>query len=134
MGTAGRLPRAVASVHPRFGSPAVAIAVHATAACTLAIIADFDLLTSLASSALLLIYLLCCLATMVLQRRGLGDNQEAFRLPFGPLVPLAATALVVGMMTTLTRQEVIAVLVVVVLAWLIYLRTRGSSDRLAVRP
>ena len=129
MGVAGRLPAPLASVHARFGSPAVAIAVHATAACLLALIANFDLLTSLASSALLLIYLLCCTATMVLQRRGVGNNQDGFRLPFGPLVPLAASALVVGMMTTLTRREIVAVLVVVVLAGLIYLRTRRPSDR-----
>jgi amino acid transporter len=131
MGTAGRLPRPFATAHPRFGSPAVAIAVHAAAACTLAIIADFDLLTSLASSALLLIYLLCCTATIVLQRRGVGDDQEAFRLPLGPLIPLAATALVVGMMTTLTRQEIVAVLVAVAIAGLIYLKTRKPSDTLA---
>ena len=133
MGVAGRLPRAFASVHPRFGSPAVAIVVHAAAACSLAMIADFDLLTSLSSSALLLIYLLCCTATMVLQRRGVGAGTEGFRLRFGPLIPLAATALVLGMMTTLARREIAAVLIVTVIAWVSYrATTKRRSDRLTV--
>ncbi|MEO8452858.1 MAG: amino acid permease, partial [Gemmatimonadota bacterium] len=49
MGLAGRLPRGVAAVHPRYGSPAVAIVIHAVLSCALAIVADFDTLTALAS-------------------------------------------------------------------------------------
>lgn len=127
MGAAGRVPRVLATVHPRFGSPAVAIALHAAVACTLAIIADFDTLTALASSALLLIYFLCCTATLVLQRRRVGEDQVRLRLPFGPLVPLAATALVVGMMTTLTGREIVAVLVVVALAAVSYVVSKRGS-------
>lgn len=127
MGVAGRLPKVIARVHPRFGSPAVAIAVHASVACLLAIGADFDTLTALASSALLLIYLLCCTATIVLQRRRIGEEQVTFRLPGGPLIPLAATGLVVGMMTTLTGREILAVGVVLVIAALTYLVSRRAA-------
>ena len=65
MAAAGRLPRSLGAVHQRFGSPAVAIVVHAALACTLAVIADFDTLTALASSALLLIYFISCLGLIV---------------------------------------------------------------------
>jgi amino acid transporter len=123
MGAAGRLPSRLAAVHPRFGSPAVAIVVHAMIACTLAIVADFDTLTTLASSALLVIYLLCCTATLVLQRRRVGDDLVSLRLPFGPTIPLAATGLVVSLMTTLTMREVLAVVLVVGLAGVAYLVT-----------
>ena len=129
MGAAGRLPRVLASVHPRFGSPAVAIAVHAAFACTLAVVADFNTLTALASSALLLIYFLCCTATIVLQRRKVGEDIVSLRLPFGPVIPLAATALVAGMMTTLTRREVLAVLLVVALAGVTYLVSRQLNSK-----
>jgi len=105
----------------------VAIAVHATLACTLAIIADFDTLTALASSALLLIYLLCCTATLVLQRKRVGADQLSFRLPLGPLIPLLATALVLGLMTTLTRREIMAVMVIVGIAAVTYAVSRRRS-------
>ncbi len=127
MGVARRLPRALATVHPRFGSPVVAIAFHAVVACTLAIVADFNTLTALASSALLLIYLLCCTATLVLQRRKVGDATVSFRLPFGPLIPLAGTALVLGMMTTLTAREVFAVGLVVAFAGAAYAISRRAT-------
>jgi len=127
MAQGGRLPRVLASVQPRFGSPAVAIAVHAAIACVLAIAADFDTLTALASSAMLLIYFLCCTATLVLQRRQVGEETLVFRLPLGPLVPIAATALVVGMMTTLAAREIVAVALVVGLAGVTYLPSRRRT-------
>ncbi len=127
MAAAGRLPRAIARVHPRFQSPAIAIATHAALACGLAIAADFDTLTALASSALLLIYLVSAAATLVLQRRRIGEDQVALRLPFGPVVPLAAMALVLALMTTLTGREVIAVLVVVAGAGAAYLVSRRPA-------
>lgn len=128
MANAGRLPRALASVHPRFQSPAIAIATHAAMACGLSIAADFDTLTALASSALLLIYLVCSAATLVLQRRRVGEDQVALRLPLGPVIPLAAMALVVALMTTLTQREIIAVLVVVAGAGLTYLASRRTAS------
>lgn len=131
MGKAGRLPRVLATVHPRFGSPAVAIAVHAVIACVLAVIADFDTLTALASSALLLIYLLCCTATLRLQRLRVGEDQVTLRLPFGPLIPLAATALVIAMMTTLSGREILAVAFVVGIAAITFVVSRrraGPAD------
>ncbi len=121
MAAAGRLPRGIAAVHPRFGSPAVAIVLHAALALILAILADFDTLTALASSALLLIYLLCCSATLVLQYRKVGADTVAFRLPAGPVIPLASLALVVYLTTTLTIREIVAVAVVVAGAGVAYL-------------
>jgi hypothetical protein len=42
------------------------------------------------------------------------------------VIPLAATALVVGMMTTLTAREIVAVLVVVAIAGVTYRLSRRS--------
>ena len=121
MAAAGRVPKVLGSVHPRFGSPAAAIALHTVLAGTLAIIADFDTLTALASSALLLIYLISVSATLVLQRRRVGEEEGLrFRLPGGPLIPLVALALVIGLMTTLAAREILAVLVVVAGAAITY--------------
>ncbi|MSR03808.1 MAG: APC family permease [Gemmatimonadetes bacterium] len=133
MALAGRIPRAIAAVHPRFGSPAVAIMVHAALSCVLAIVADFDTLTALSSSALLLIYFVCCAATLVLQRRRIGEDGAPFRLIGGPVIPLAAMGLVVVLATTLERREVGAVGVTVLLAAVTYFASRkaqGAPDHL----
>jgi APA family basic amino acid/polyamine antiporter len=128
MAAAGRLPRPLAAVNRRFGSPAVAIVVHAALAAMLAIQADFDTLTALASSALLLIYFVSALGLIVLQRRKVGEEKLAFRLPAGPLIPVAATALVVALMTTLAWREILAVLVVVALAAITYIASKVRRD------
>lgn len=132
MARAGRLPRGIAAVHPRFGSPAVAIVVHAALSCGLAIVADFDTLTTLSSSALLLIYFLCCAATLVLQRRRIGEDGAPFKLIGGPAIPLAAMGLVMVLATTLEQREVLAVGVTVLLAAVTYVATRkaeGATDQ-----
>src|SRR6185436_2417910 len=95
----------------------------------LAIYGDFDTLTSLASSAILTIYLISCAATLVLQRRRVGEEQKPLRIPGGPLVPLAAMALVVALMTTLARNEVIALVLVAVGAGVSYWFSAGRSRR-----
>ena len=102
--------------------------VHAALAAMLAIQADFDTLTALASSALLLIYFVSALGLIVLQRRKVGEEKLAFRLPAGPLIPVAATALVVALMTTLAWREILAVLVVVALAAITYIASNVRRD------
>jgi len=126
MGLAGRLPRGIASVHPRFGSPAVAIVVHTVLCVALAIVADFDTLTALASSALLLIYFVCCAATLVLQRRKVGEDGTPFRLVGGPLIPLVAMGLVAALATTLAQREIMAVGIAVLVAGATYLVSRKA--------
>ena len=120
MAAGGRLPRQLAVVSPRFGSPAVAIVVHAAMAAALAIKADFNTLTVLASSALLVIYAMSAIGLIVLQRRRVGEDRITLRLPGGPVIPVAATALVMALMTTLAWRQIVALLVVVAFAAITY--------------
>lgn len=120
MAEAGRLPRQLASVHPRYGSPATAIVVNTVLAIALAIVADFDTLTALSSSALLVIYFVCCAAALVLQRRKVGEGGNPFRLLGGPVIPVAAMALVLALATTLALREWAALGAAVALATVLY--------------
>ena len=113
MGQSGRLPRVLARVHPRFDSPAVAIICHSALVLALAIVADFDTLTTLSSSAILTIYLVSCAATLVLRRRRVGESGVALRLPGGPVIPLLAMAVVAALMSTLALREIVALLIVI---------------------
>lgn len=72
-------------------------------------------------------------ATLVLQRRRIGEDGAPFRLIGGPVIPLAAMGLVVVLATTLERREVGAVGVTVLLAAVTYFASRkaqGAPDHL----
>jgi len=87
----GLLPPALGRRHPRFATPGVAIVVTAAVTMALVLWADFDRLSDLGNVAVFAQYLSTCLAVPVL-RWLRPDMPRRFRLPFGLLVPAAATA------------------------------------------
>ena len=127
------LPAAVGSVHPRYRTPHVAIVIHAALCLTLAVSGTFEKLIVLSTLAALIVYLICCLATIQLQRRGISDGAAVpFKLPGGPVIPLVASAIVVWLMTASTRQEVLsmaAMLVAEVVVFLLMSARRAPQPR-----
>lgn len=86
----GLLPAAIGRRHPRFATPVTAIWITAAISAGLALWADFDRLSDLGNVSVFAQYLPTCLAVPVLRRMQPG-NPRAFRLPFGLLIPAAAT-------------------------------------------
>jgi positive regulator of sigma E activity len=66
---------------------------------------------------------------LVLQRRRIGEELRPLRIPGGPAVPLAAMALVLALMTTLARNEVVALVLVTTGAAVSYWFSTGRSRR-----
>ncbi len=66
-GRDGFLPRWFAQVHPRFHTPHVAIMTYAAIACVLSYSSSFQKLAVLSNMAVLLLYILCCLAALRLE-------------------------------------------------------------------
>jgi basic amino acid/polyamine antiporter, APA family len=128
----GQLPRQVAAIHPRFGTPAVAIGVYSAVCAALALSGTFRQLGTLASSGTLLVYLVCCLGVLRLRAKNVVSDEAPFRVPFGPLIPLAACAIILWMLSTLTRLELGAALGFVVVVGLAY--TGHELRRHAPRP
>ncbi len=116
----GQLPRQVAAIHPRFGTPAVAIGVYSAVCAALALSGTFRQLGTLASSGTLLVYLVCCLGVLRLRAKNVVSDEPPFRVPFGPMIPLAACAIILWMLSTLTRLELGAALAFVVAVGLAY--------------
>jgi APA family basic amino acid/polyamine antiporter len=120
------LPAAIGSVHPRYRTPHVAILIHAALCLALAVSGTFEKLIVLSTLAALIVYLICCLATIQLQRRDIRDGVGVpFRLPGGPVIPLVASAIVVWLMTASTRQEVLAMGGMLVAETVVFLLMRG---------
>ncbi|MFL5562861.1 MAG: APC family permease [Gemmatimonadaceae bacterium] len=127
------LPSGLAAVHPRYHTPWIAIIVQSALVCGLAIISRFEQLAVIANLASLLLYLGCIVAAWELRRRGVrADGGKApLRLPFGPLVHLLAAAVIVFMLSSITRREWSMVAAVLLVASLLFAlsRTLGAAPR-----
>ena len=129
----GILPRKLASVHPRYHTPHLAILAQAVAIWILAATTGFEQLARLATVSVLLLYLLCCVAAWVLRRKDVRGDGVPFRAPGGALVPLLACAVIIWLLTSASATEfgiVAAVLTVGSVAWRI---TRRSVAPVHVR-
>lgn len=116
----GFLPRQLATVHPRFHSPTVAIVVYATLCCVLAITGSFRTLVILSTVSILIVYLITCLASIRLTRLDVRGDGPPFVLPGGPVIPVIACGVVVWMLTSASRREFISVAVAIVVASALY--------------
>jgi amino acid transporter len=112
---AGRqqLPRVLAAVHPRLKTPAIAIGIYALASTAAAVSGTFRQLVVLSTSGTLLLYLIACLGLLRLRARNVAAFGACFRAPGGPLVPLAASGIIIWMLSTLSSTELLATLAVV---------------------
>ena len=126
----GFLPRVVASVHPRFHTPHVAIAVQVTIACALAVTSTFERLAVLANLTLLLLYGACCLASWQLRRRGVQAGGVPFRVPGGGVAPIAACVVIGWILTGIRAVEWAAMgLALLVATAVFFVAKTGRSGR-----
>jgi len=110
------LPRALANVHATLHTPWVAILVHAGIVAALSMTGTFTELVVMANVATLLLYLLCVVAAYQLQRRDVRSGGTPFVLPAGPLIPIAAAAVIVWLLSQATAREFLVTGGVVVVA------------------
>lgn len=126
LGRDSLLPGVTASVHERYRTPYVAIVVHALFCATLAITGTFATLLVLVVLLTLLVYLSCCFATIQLQRRDVrADGAVPFRILGGPVVPILASAIIVWLMSSSTRKEVLSLAAMITVSTLIFFVMRA---------
>src|SRR6202165_2184997 len=68
------LPGAIGAVHQRYRTPHIAILIHAVFCLAFALSGTFEKLAVLSVITTLIVYLICCLATIQLQRRDIRDG------------------------------------------------------------
>ena len=125
-----QLPRALAAVHPRFKTPAIAIGVYALMCATVALSGSFRQLVIVSTAGTLVLYLMCCLGLLRLRARGVATAGPPFRAPGGALVPLAASALILWLLSTLAWVELAAAMSLVVVSGGAYaLQERWRRER-----
>jgi APA family basic amino acid/polyamine antiporter len=131
-GRDGFLPRAVASVHPRYRTPHVAIGIQAVLVYLLALTSGFERLVILANLSVLVVYFACCTASWQLRRRDVRSAGAPFRVPGGAVVPALACLVIVGLLSSITAREwgTLGLVVAVAVAVFFVARGRGmGADR-----
>jgi amino acid transporter len=120
-------PRWIGAVHPRFRTPAAAVILQTVIALPLALSGSFVGLAALSVVARLATYLGTTLAVPVLRRK-LGSRPGAFRLPGGPVIPVAATLLCLVFAASATLQNLAAGGVALAAGGVIYLMRRTDRE------
>lgn len=116
-------PRALAAIHPRFRTPVVAILAIGLVSLALALSGSFVQLALLSVVSRLCTYLGTAVSVLVLRRRH-GDRAEALQLPGGPLIPILATLLSLGLLASASAQNLIAAAIALAVGAVVYLLRR----------
>jgi len=119
------LPRAFASVHPRFRTPHVAIATHAALTAALAASSTFTHLALLSNVGVLTLYFLGCAAALRFVSRPAEPGAAGLRLPSERIIPVAAMAVILWILAHATARELAVLGTTLVAAALLYALRRA---------
>lgn len=132
LGRDNLLPSIIGAVSEKYRTPYVAILIHAILCAAFAVTGSFAGLVVIATLATMIVYLVCCAATIKLQRMNVrADGAIPFQLRGGPVIPVLACAIVIWLMTSSTRQEFIALAAMLAVETVVFLamRTRAAIPR-----
>lgn len=109
LGRDGFLPAALASVHPRYHTPHVAIVAYGVLVVAVSTTGTFEQLAVLSNLAALGVFVLGAVAVVILRRRDVRADGPPWRMPGGPVAPIV-TCVLVGWIAwqTITRRELVA--------------------------
>jgi APA family basic amino acid/polyamine antiporter len=117
----GFLPAALCSVHERYRTPHVAIIVHGCLIAALALTGTYERLAIFSNLNAFVLYMLCAIAVLALRSRNVRSDGAPFRIPGGPLVPLATLAANAWLMyATAARADLYGLGIILALALLLY--------------
>ena len=128
----GFLPSALCAVHQRYRTPHIAIIVHGCLIAALALTGTYERLAIFSNLNAFVLYMLCAIAVMVLRSRDVHGDGAPFRIPGGPLVPVATLLANAWLMyATAARGDLSGLGIILGLALLLYSvrrwRLRGAG-------
>ncbi|MEV4616905.1 APC family permease [Kitasatospora sp. NPDC049258] len=121
--------RALGTLHPRWGSPWVATLAIGAPGAVLALAVPIDALLGFTGVVVAVIYLLLGVAALAARTR-LHRATDAWRMPLWPAAPVLTTAALAYVLTQQAARDLLitlAVLVVGLLYWVLYLRPRSAT-------
>jgi len=118
----GDLPPVFAAVHNRFRTPYVSILIFAVSLWVLATLGNFRWNVVLSSASRLITYGLVCAGLLALRRK--QPDAAAYRLPCGRIFAAVGIALMIALLTRITREELAWILATGAVAFLNSIATR----------
>ena len=130
-GRDGFLPKWFAHVHPRFHTPDVAIITYAATAFALSFSSTFQKLAVLSNMAVLLLYILCCLAALELNRRDTRSDPATagFKFPGQSIVPIVAIVFIIWVLAHATKEEFVITAACLAAATLLFFIRKFAGAR-----
>jgi APA family basic amino acid/polyamine antiporter len=128
----GLLPRGLATVHPRFGTPYVFTAITGVAVALIGGLVDLATLVNLVSIGTLFAFVLVSIGVVILRRRR-PDLPRSFRTPAVTVVASASVLLCVYLMLNLTGGTWVRFLIWMALGLVVYFAYGRSHSRLGLR-
>ena len=119
-------PALLARVHPRFHTPAAAVLTQGVLSLALALSGSFTQLALLSMVTRLFAYIGTAAAVIVLARR-YRARTDALRLPGGPLIPIAALLLSLGLLASASWQNLAAAGLALLVGCVFYLFPRKPA-------
>lgn len=119
LGRDGVLPRALGRVHPVFRTPHVAIATYYVLTSLVALSGSFRQLAIAGVSGTLFVYLVTAVGVLRMRRLGVAQAGTPFTVPGGPVVPIAASVVVLLLLASLARAELLALAALVGIAFVV---------------
>ena len=116
----GLFPKFLGKVHPRFGTPYWAVIVFGSLIFIFSISGGFRQLAILASGALLLVYLAVILALIKIRIKKEYSDEKTFKVPGGLIIPCIAIAAILYVLSNLSKQEIVSLIVFVTILSLVF--------------
>jgi APA family basic amino acid/polyamine antiporter len=114
LAAAGDFPSLFAKLHPRFQTPAAAIAFYALLAFVLALSGGFLWAAAICAGSTMVYYAVTC--TSLIRLRKLRPDAEVLRIPMGPVLSVLGTTVCTALLAGLKRSELLLMCVTVLIA------------------
>ncbi len=125
----GDLPKPLARVDPKTGTPRTAIIVTLAIAAVLSLTGSVKDLAILGVVARFVQYIPTCIAVIVLRRRKDSAATKGFRVPFGPVIPITAVGLCLWLLVYTDPSKLLFGAIALVAGVPIYLLSRRAKRR-----
>ena len=132
----GIFPKFLGSVHPKFVTPHTAILVYVTIDYFFAVFGSLKQLVILSTASILLIYLGVVLSTIKFRYKRIASAEKTFKIPGGITVPILATIAITWLISSLSQQELVGMIIALAVLSLIYFFMKlykANRKRLALK-
>ncbi len=113
LGLSGVLPRAIGERHPVYHTPANAIYAYHAVSLAVALFLPFRFLVTFGAAGTLAMYLIASIGVLRLRARKVRLERAPFTVPGGMTVPVLAAGIILTVLLTLARAELLTLLALI---------------------